>query len=298
MELRTFGEVFSSLRIKKGVTLKETAEGIVSVQFLRRFEKGESDIKLTNFYELLNRINVSFEEFMFEYEGDTVDKTIEMLERKLDHYLFEKNTFKFRHLIESLDDSYLRTKNKCYLYFSFVVQSMYNEFFLDDTYKPETKELESYLLNCETWGKYEFFLASYSNFLYSNETLIVLAEQSFRRKIKSRSTFHYFVDFYLQVCQRLIKRNDYDAADALLKKYEHEDEIQPILQYLSFNVFAAYLRGLLQVHNGDPAGKDTCESIFRFFNQTVHYHGYANGLHQFYLRVYMDSPLAEQNINS
>lgn len=293
MEGETFGEIFSVLRQKKGYTIKETAENIVSVQFLRRFEKGESDIKLTNFYELLNRINVSFEEFMFENQKDSVDFMVETLEQKLDHFLFEQNSLGFSQLIDSMDEKYIRTGNKRYKHISIIIQGMYNHYFFQ-TYRPDSKELEGYLLQCETWGKYEFFLAAYSTFLFSNETLVILAEQSFRRKVKSRSTRHYFIDFYLQVCQKLIRENNPDEADRLLKKYETEEEIRPILQYLSFNTFAKYLRGLLQIKKGDERGKEACERVIDFFEKTVDYQGYASGLHRLYLKIYMESPLAEK----
>ncbi|MGX6978701.1 Rgg family transcriptional regulator [Vagococcus elongatus] len=290
MEGETFGEIFSSFRQKKGYTVKETAENIVSVQFLRRFEKGESDITLTNFYELLNRINVSFEEFMFESQKDSVDAMVENIEQQLDQFLFEQNTLKFRRLIDYLDENYIRTGNKRYKHISVVAQGMYDHYFFE-TYRPDSKELEDYLLQCETWGKYEFFLACYSTFLFNNETLVILAEQSFRRKVKSRSTRHYFIDFYLQVCQKLIRKDDCDIADRLLKKYETEEDIRPILQYLSFNVFAKYLRGLLQIKKGDERGREVCEQIINFFDKSIDYQGYASGLHRLYLKIYMESPL-------
>lgn len=59
----TFGPVFKAFRESKGYQAQEVAEGIVSVQFLRRFEKGEADIRLSNFSLLLGRINVSFNDF-------------------------------------------------------------------------------------------------------------------------------------------------------------------------------------------------------------------------------------------
>ena len=47
--MQPFGPTFKELRLEKNYTLKDTADRIVSVQFLSNFEKGVSDIKLTNF---------------------------------------------------------------------------------------------------------------------------------------------------------------------------------------------------------------------------------------------------------
>ncbi len=66
--MQPFGPTLKELRLEKNYTLKDTADRIVSVQFRSNFEKGVSDIKLTNFVLLLNRIHVTFEEFLYRYE--------------------------------------------------------------------------------------------------------------------------------------------------------------------------------------------------------------------------------------
>lgn len=62
------GKVFKEFRVSKHITLKEAGQGIVSVPFLSRFERGLTDISFTHLLQLLNRINVQLSEFEFFYQ--------------------------------------------------------------------------------------------------------------------------------------------------------------------------------------------------------------------------------------
>ncbi|WHQ66967.1 helix-turn-helix domain-containing protein [Lactiplantibacillus plantarum] len=57
------GEIYRDLRLGKHVTLKDASNGIVSLAFLSRFERGLYDISFNHLLELLDRINVQLSEF-------------------------------------------------------------------------------------------------------------------------------------------------------------------------------------------------------------------------------------------
>jgi transcriptional regulator with XRE-family HTH domain len=56
---KEIGAAFRELRLQKGYTLKYAARGIVSVQFLSQFERGQSSISLARLAALLTNIRVS-----------------------------------------------------------------------------------------------------------------------------------------------------------------------------------------------------------------------------------------------
>lgn len=62
MEDKEIGPAFRKLRTQKGYTLKYAARGIVSVQFLSQFERGQSSISLARLAALLTNIHVSVAE--------------------------------------------------------------------------------------------------------------------------------------------------------------------------------------------------------------------------------------------
>ncbi|HEM5984574.1 TPA: helix-turn-helix transcriptional regulator [Streptococcus suis] len=72
-DLHPFGRTFKELREKRGLSLKEAAGSIVSPQFLSQFEKEEKGISVENFSRLLISIGVTWEDFAFRYQGDSID---------------------------------------------------------------------------------------------------------------------------------------------------------------------------------------------------------------------------------
>lgn len=64
------GVLFRELRQERNTTLQQVADEQCSVAFISKFERGERDISFTRFRHLLDRINVSMEEFMFRLNGD------------------------------------------------------------------------------------------------------------------------------------------------------------------------------------------------------------------------------------
>src|SRR5699024_7021743 len=60
-----YGATFRTFRQNKGYTLKQVATGIVSISFLSKFERGDSDISFSVMIALLDRMMVTYEEFYF-----------------------------------------------------------------------------------------------------------------------------------------------------------------------------------------------------------------------------------------
>lgn len=71
--MENFGAAFKNLRITRGYTQKEVAEDVVSVQFLRKFENENNDIRLSNFHRLLNNMNLTYAEFSAECRDENVE---------------------------------------------------------------------------------------------------------------------------------------------------------------------------------------------------------------------------------
>lgn len=63
--MNKIGHVFRTIRLAKNLSLKDIAQGDISVSFLSKFERDESDISLSKFYSLLNKMNITLEEFRF-----------------------------------------------------------------------------------------------------------------------------------------------------------------------------------------------------------------------------------------
>src|SRR5699024_4973906 len=67
--MKQYGETFRQIREQKGYTMRQVADGILSVSFLSKFERGESDISLTHITLLLEKLSMTFEEFFYAHDG-------------------------------------------------------------------------------------------------------------------------------------------------------------------------------------------------------------------------------------
>ena len=61
--VKNYGEAFRYFRKLNGYSLEYAAADSISKSQLSRFERGENEISLSTFFELLSNINVSIENF-------------------------------------------------------------------------------------------------------------------------------------------------------------------------------------------------------------------------------------------
>lgn len=111
INIHPFGQTFKQLRELRGLSLKETASGVVSPQFLAHFERGEKGISLENFSRLLIVLGLEWNDFATIYAnngGDCLEfPAIELAK----HIKNEEDIIKYLPEYEKLFDNYL-TDNK------------------------------------------------------------------------------------------------------------------------------------------------------------------------------------------
>lgn len=67
--MKKYGETLRKIREQKGYTMQQLAAGILSVSFLSKFERGESDISLGYITHLLEKLSLTFEEFFYLHDA-------------------------------------------------------------------------------------------------------------------------------------------------------------------------------------------------------------------------------------
>lgn len=73
-KIKNFGEVLKYIRTSKNMTQEELSKGIMSRSNISRFEKGNYEVSFTKFIQLLNRLAVTFEEYLYIYNGYSTNK--------------------------------------------------------------------------------------------------------------------------------------------------------------------------------------------------------------------------------
>ncbi|WP_314067577.1 helix-turn-helix domain-containing protein [uncultured Vagococcus sp.] len=181
-----YGEVFRKMRIEKKMTIVTVAKGILSIAQLSKFERGESNLSITKFGQLLERINITVEEFEFlssNYKNSSLKQLVIDIKQAYTNRDPEK-------MIALADEEFKKwelsgNKNSQYNYI--MISIMNDE--LNDLKKTQTCEVElliDYLFSIEDWTYYEIVLFGNSISAMPIQTIIVLSEELFYKT----KTFH------------------------------------------------------------------------------------------------------------
>src|SRR5690625_8017282 len=95
--------------------MKQVSQGIVSISFLSKFERGDSDISLTSFIELLPRISVTFEEFQFLHNNNRTEIMETFFQEAGDAYM-NRNLGQLDRLIKKELDKWQKTGMETFSY--------------------------------------------------------------------------------------------------------------------------------------------------------------------------------------
>src|SRR5690625_239018 len=98
-----FGKTIQEIRKSKNMTLKEAAGDSLSVSQLSRFENGKSMIPVDLFYEVLDNLNTTSEEFAFIHQPKKNKKIADLFER-IEEYNNNNELDKLRNLQSEIQD--------------------------------------------------------------------------------------------------------------------------------------------------------------------------------------------------
>ena len=153
------GEVFRRFRTNRNISLKQIADGTVSVSQISRFERGETDISFTKLLRMLDNMHVEMNEFMDAVRGYEKTETIRFmsqlipLEYKRDKAGFQRLFAEQKEKLETAPSVYQYRLNMI-LAQSFICKC--------DSAVPFPREymdeVTDYLFTVEEWKIYELIL--------------------------------------------------------------------------------------------------------------------------------------------
>ncbi len=172
-----YGTTFRIFRKNKGYTLKQVANTIVSVSFLSKFERGDSDISFATLIELLNRIMVTHEEFYFTHHSGKSNAIEEFFNTAEKAHLTNDLTTIIRMKKEALE-KYEQTKHVPY-HCNALLLEVYGSMIQNKSTSVTPNALEvltNYLFDIEVWGYYELRLYNSTLFLLPPNSVIIFSE--------------------------------------------------------------------------------------------------------------------------
>ena len=152
------------------------AGDFLSVSFLSKFERGESEISLSRFFLLLERLDVSIEEFYGILANERATATEKLLD-KVSSAFYLGNSFELEKFYQAEMKKYEGTKQKTFLYNAIMIES----FLVNLTNQPIANEkmmaISDYLFSIEQWGKRELIIFGNSLSALNDKVIEALARE-------------------------------------------------------------------------------------------------------------------------
>ncbi|MGT2756429.1 helix-turn-helix domain-containing protein [Streptococcus ovuberis] len=269
--ITSYGTAFRKLRQQRGYKLKEAAEGIVSPQFLSRFERDLAGISIDKFGRLLVRIGASWNDFLRCYKGDSITQLISTLEDF--NELYDARDF------YQLAQSARNAVNQSYTDHN-LLQRLINDMIdahlailnqQTDQYQNKFSFLNNYLSSVDTWGDLEWFLYSFildecpvSMVTFRTRqaiTLLSACEPScMTPKALMRVIFHGI---------RFLYQNSLlDEAEAIIKAFDKAIKCAKYTTYINEHLALKCYSAIIMVLRHQPEGLElakSCMTLFELF---------------------------------
>ena len=209
------GALLKKIRLSKNLTLKELASDYLSVSFLSKFERGESDISLSRFFLLLDKLDVSIdEEFYGILSQDNPTHTEKLLESASKAY-YQNDSLLLQKYAGEERRKFELTQDKSFLYNSIMLESFLVSVSNKEVDENKVRELTDYLFSIEQWGKRELIILGNSMSFISTQTLNVLTKEIVYRTSlfgKSDSNQRIRLSLLINAAYEFLRRDELDSA--------------------------------------------------------------------------------------
>lgn len=208
------GTLFNNLRKNKKMSLKDVSGDLISLSFISKFERGESEISLSRFLFLLNNLNVTIDEFHHLYQYEYPNE-IEDLMTKVSINFSKRDISGFKEILTEENEKYQSTGKKRYLYNSIMLKTFITNLTNAPMDKEDITTLTDFLFGTEYWGKYELLLLGNSMPSINIESLNLLLKELLKDSEKvtlTESNYILKIELILNAVDDAFKRKRVDYA--------------------------------------------------------------------------------------
>lgn len=236
--------VFKELRIARGLSLKDIAQGPLSVSQLSRFENGQSMLAADKLLIAISGIHLTLAEFGYALNNYKLSGTAQ-LSNQLIRLQENQDIEGLKELLATYDDEvYDVYKRLNRLVIECRIKTMVQDYVID----AEAREfLAKYLYSIEEWTNYELFIFGSTMNMMSTEDLIFLG-----KAFIERDKFYLFLRENRQSAQMvltnlliyLILRSEFYYVAFFIKQLESLIEFQDLFSIALLKFFKLTLEQL------------------------------------------------------
>ena len=264
--MEKLGYLFRKIRKEKHLSMEYVCKNIISIAALSKYERGESDITFSNFIKILDRINVSLEEFLSMVNDENLNQQ-SIYSTLYAQAIKNKDTYSLLSLYRDKYTVYNDTSNIKYLHQALLAKFQYNKLKEISHTKEDISTISSYLFQVENWGMYE--LSLFGNFLefLPLTTVELLIDSSYKKTASYNELIpnqNVLLRIFINFLTLLIDTNQLDKSNYYLKI---ADKISQNSEYSIYEkLYLNALKSLMKIYRGDIInGKKEMEDIIFIF---------------------------------
>lgn len=245
--MNDFGKISKQFRESKGMSLREVAGDKLSASQISRFERGQTSLNVESFYNCLNNLNISLEEFELRYRNYIQDDNI-VFNSKISEAYLSGNISKLMSMLDKLSEE---NTSVSYLN-SIVVKTAIS--MCDPSRRVSQKDinfLSDYLFSIEEWGNYELWLFGNTSFTLSPQLLNLLGSEMINKTHFYKSSEENKKKVYMMTLNIISTFLDKNELTYALKFLNYLDTISISETETYIKMFHKYVKLLYSYKIGD-----------------------------------------------
>ncbi|MFC4353883.1 helix-turn-helix domain-containing protein [Chryseomicrobium palamuruense] len=184
-----YGSTVRDIRKKKGITLHTLADGVCSVSFLSKFERGESDISLELMTQLLEKLMIPFEEFLYMHHDYSLDSVQNFFQTAGSLYITRNQ--EGLHQLKKEQHAKWKEYGIVTYHNNALLLEVYESIVAGTSLSQEIQThhvqlLSDYLFGVEEWGFYELSLYNGTMLLLEPEMVMSLSKTAYVKSSRFR----------------------------------------------------------------------------------------------------------------
>lgn len=268
------GEVVRKIRLSKGLTQKEVYLGIVSKSYAIEFEKGNHSISATLLLDILERLSLDMDEFIYISQDYRLNEQA--------NYIFRYSNYSNNHDLPALYQLFHELKEQqgaiatvhaaeVRSRIRIIEATNRTDSYTADVVLPEDKAtIIQYLTNLQTWTLQEIQLfANTLEFIDGEKQLIFFKQLSkslelYKNYDRGREIF---CSLLVNLIRETLDENQLDYAEVLI-----EQLFLLSTEYKEFfhRLCAKFFSHVLQIKRGNPKEQKECERLLALLYELDH----------------------------
>jgi len=260
-------ELLKKMRIDRGMSQKELAENITSRESIARYENGKNNIPFDILLELLEKLHISMDEFIFYLGKDTIRQRNKNIKKKIHSEKEEKPTS--RYFLDKLLAKANKSKKildvRNYLFARTIDWYEKNQIERKLNKKEQAllSKLMNYLEKADDWGRFEMITFSSLMFLF-NTNYVTQRIFELAQKIERYADYEIFhpilSSLYNNAFLLMLERKELKLARNYLNKFK--ETRHRLLFAMDAHLLTSFYEALLLHLNKEEEGSKQISNIF------------------------------------